>query len=75
MPRYSSLIRIAAQDIEQQQRPLLELCGHNSDVYSVGFSPDEIHIVSGSDDNSVQIWDMWTGKEFMEPLKGHTIVG
>jgi WD40 repeat protein len=50
------------------------LMGHTSDVTSVGFSPDGTHIVSGSWDNTIRIWDARTGEEVMKPLKGHTNV-
>jgi len=39
---------------------------------SVAYSPDGQHIVSGSDDNTVIIWDARTGKVISGPLKGHT---
>ena len=42
-----------------------------SDVYSVAFSTDGTCIVSGSLDNSVQVWDASTGKE-LNVLNGHT---
>ena len=32
-------------------------------VLSVAYSPDGKHIVSGSDDNTVKVWDSQTGKE------------
>ncbi|KAF9025005.1 WD40 repeat-like protein [Hymenopellis radicata] len=32
------------------------LCGHTGQVRSVAFSPDGTHIVSGSDDMSVRVW-------------------
>ncbi|KAG5651693.1 hypothetical protein H0H81_007805 [Sphagnurus paluster] len=50
---------------------LKELKGHTSLVTSVAFSPDGKHIVSGSDDKSVQVWDAATGNE-MKELRGHT---
>ena len=33
------------------------LTGHTDSVYSVVFSPDGTRIVSGSSDETVQIWD------------------
>ena len=42
-----------------------------SSVNSVAFSTDGICIVSGSRDNSVQVWDASTGKE-LNVLNGHT---
>jgi WD40 repeat protein len=45
---------------------------YDGGVTSVGFSPDGTHIVSGSWDKTIRIWDARTGKEVMKPLKGHT---
>jgi WD40 repeat protein len=72
MPKYPSLIRINAQGIQQQRTPLLELRGHTNGITSVGFSSDGTHIVSGSWDKTIRIWDARTGEEVMKPLKGHT---
>jgi WD40 repeat protein len=58
MPKYPSLTRITAESIQLQQRALLELRGHADCVTSVGFSPDGTHIVSGSRDSSIRIWDV-----------------
>ena len=39
------------------------LTGHSDWVYSVAYSPDGKHVVSGSFDNTVGVWDAQTGKE------------
>ena len=39
------------------------LTGHSDYVQSVAYSPDGRHIVSGSGDRTVKIWDAQTGKE------------
>ena len=39
------------------------LTGHSDPVYLVAYSPDGKHIVTGSRDKTVKIWDSTTGKE------------
>jgi WD40 repeat protein len=39
------------------------LTGHSDFVESVAYSPDGKHIVSGSYDNTVKVWDAQTGQE------------
>ena len=39
------------------------LKGHSREVRSVAYSPDGKHIASGSDDNTVKVWDAQTRKE------------
>ena len=35
--------------------------GHSDDVRSVAFSPDGTKVVSGSEDNTVKIWNVESG--------------
>ncbi|MBD2629466.1 P-loop NTPase fold protein [Trichormus variabilis] len=46
--------------------------GHTSVVNSVAFSPDSSMVVSGSDDNTVRLWDAKIGEAIGQPLSGHT---
>lgn len=46
---------------------------HDSVVTSVAFSPDGCHVISGSDDATIQIWDVSLGKRAGGPLFGHKI--
>ncbi|KAF7333241.1 WD40 repeat-like protein [Mycena sanguinolenta] len=46
--------------------------GHTDWVNSVAFSPDGRHIVSGSDDKTIRIWNAATGEAVGTPLEGHT---
>ena len=43
------------------------LTGHSGRVHSVAFSEDGKHVVSGSDDNLVKIWNSETGAEVGNP--------
>ena len=45
--------------------------GHSDSVYSVAWSPDGKYIASGSNDNTVKIWDVASGKE-IRTLFGHS---
>ncbi|CCA76882.1 related to WD40-repeat protein (notchless protein) [Serendipita indica DSM 11827] len=36
------------------------------------FSPDGLRIVSGSNDQTVRLWDAETGNQVLPPLRGHT---
>jgi WD40 repeat protein/energy-coupling factor transporter ATP-binding protein EcfA2 len=44
--------------------------GHENSVYSVAFSPDGKLIVSGSEDNTVRLWDI-QGNPIGQPFQGH----
>jgi WD40 repeat protein/serine/threonine protein kinase len=48
----------------------MTLCGHTDAVGGVAVSPDGKRIVSGSDDQTVRVWDATTGAELMT-LRGH----
>jgi len=41
-------------------------------VWSVAYSPDGQHIISGSGDDTIRIWDAETGAAVGKPLEGHT---
>jgi WD40 repeat protein len=46
--------------------------GHTDLVSSVAFSQDGKHIVSGSSDSTIRVWDAQTGDVVVGPLEGHT---
>jgi WD40 repeat protein len=50
---------------------LLTFKGHSNVVNSVAFSPDGRTALSGSDDSTLRLWEMATGKE-LRTFRGHT---
>lgn len=63
-----ALLQFAAN---AQKAELVVQTGHTDVVRSVAFSPDGKIIGSGSDDNTVKLWDAATGQE-LRTLSGHT---
>ena len=45
--------------------------GHTDAVVSVAVTPDGHHIISGSDDKTIRVWDLASGTE-IKKLEGHT---
>ena len=45
--------------------------GHEGYVTAVAYSPDGSRIVSGSNDNTIRVWDSHAGTPIGEPMKGH----
>ena len=52
-------------------KPLASLQGYTGDVYSVAWSPDGKTLATGSDDQTVKLWEAATGK-LLANLPGHT---
>jgi len=59
---------LGCQDCAAVSDPLK---GHTDSVTSVAYSPDGRHIISGSDDHTIRIWNAKTGTA-VGALKGHT---
>jgi len=61
----------ALQTVRFQGRGRNRLEGHREGVWSVSFSPDSKTLASGSEDNTIKLWNLETGKE-IRTLKGHS---
>jgi WD40 repeat protein len=54
------------------QHRRLEWIGHTGAINCASYSPDGCHVVTGSSDRTIRIWDAETGAVVGEPLEGHT---
>src|SRR5882757_298767 len=52
--------------------PPLQWIGHSGAVMCISCSPDGYHIVTGSIDKTIRIWDVEAGTTIGNPLRGHT---
>ncbi|KAL9010150.1 MAG: hypothetical protein Q9173_004893, partial [Seirophora scorigena] len=50
---------------------LQTLTGHLAGISTLAWSPDGRTLASGSDDKSIRLWDVVTGKAYPVPLLGH----
>ncbi|HID98973.1 MAG TPA: hypothetical protein EYP59_01625 [Thiotrichaceae bacterium] len=44
------------------------------EVNSVAFSPDSQHVISGSGNGTLILWDVATGQKIGQPWQGHKCV-
>src|SRR5829696_4984619 len=65
--------RVALLDkLNRPSHVATQLTGHTNWVNDVAFRPGGELLASASDDRTVRLWDVETGKPHGEPLKGHT---
>jgi len=69
---FTSAIKVRAGSLSSWPAPPLEWTGHAGAIQSISYSPDGTHVVTGSSDRTIRIWDAETGAEVGSPLKGHT---
>ncbi|KZP17827.1 WD40 repeat-like protein [Athelia psychrophila] len=71
LPKYPSTIHLKSGSVQRWPAALKTLEGHKDQVRAVAYSPDGTHIVSGSADKTIRIWDAETGEAVGDPLRGH----
>jgi len=69
---FSGVAQVAVGQHDDWPRIQHALQGHTSSVLSVAFSPHGRHIMSGSCDETIRLWDAQTGGQVGNPLQGHT---
>ncbi|KZV92983.1 WD40 repeat-like protein [Exidia glandulosa HHB12029] len=71
-PQLAEKLTSKVRSSPSPELPGSPLRGHTDEVYAVAFLPDGRHLVSGSRDKMLRIWDIETGKTVIGPLVGHT---
>ncbi|KAG6332656.1 hypothetical protein ID866_6432 [Astraeus odoratus] len=69
--KFSGMVEVAVGHLTDWPNADLLLLGHALGVRSVAFSLDGTRIVSGSDDQTVRVWDAERGVQIGSPLQGH----
>lgn len=70
--QYSPVCPSIAGGLERVWSPLvLVMSNHEDSVLSLSFSADSGHIVSGSKDRTVRVWDATSGAQILPALVGH----
>ena len=70
-PRIANIVVGKHHDWPRSQQVLQ---GHEYGVCTVAFSPDGRHIVSGSYDETIRLWDAQTGGQVGNPLDRKSVV-
>jgi len=71
--RFTKAMRVVGGGLLSWPAPPLSWIGHTGGINCICYSPNGRHIISGSDDTTIRIWDAETGVISGEPLKGHTM--
>ncbi len=73
--QYAKLLAASVGEQERLEEPVIEplavLRGHTDAVYAVAVTPDGKKVASGSEDETLKIWDLDSGQYLTTP-KGHT---
>ena len=70
LPQFPKTLQLKIGQADNWQR--ISILVHAESVHSVGCFHNSKHIVSGSGDNTIRVWDTETGNVISGPLKGHT---
>ncbi|CCA75010.1 related to WD40-repeat protein (notchless protein) [Serendipita indica DSM 11827] len=70
--QYPNTLVVTAGGYERWSPLLMTYRGHGAAAEAVAFSPDGIHVVSGSYDRTVRLWDAETGTQIGQPFMGHS---
>ncbi|KAG8697652.1 hypothetical protein FRC09_007728 [Ceratobasidium sp. 395] len=62
---------IHVRDLTDGSETFTSLKGHTRCVNCIAFSQDGAHLVSGSEDKTVRVWDAHTGALLAGPFEGH----
>src|ERR1700742_640911 len=70
--QFTKAIKVQGRKLLSWPVQPLQWNGHIGSVTCLSLTPDGCHIVSGSTDKTIRIWDVETGTGVGEPLEGHT---
>jgi WD40 repeat protein len=71
-PKFRCLPLLYLAGIQRRQEAALLLQGHEGGVNCIAISADGAHIVSGSQDKTIRVWDARTGEAITGPIQGHS---
>ena len=69
---FSRILHVERGQLSHWPSPETVISNFGEAVPSISFSPDGQHIVSGSDDGSICVWNAMTGETAAGPFTGHT---
>src|SRR5258706_3123509 len=70
--KFTRAIKMREGNLSSWPAPPLAWTGHPGVVRSLSYSPNGAHVVTGSYDTTIRIWDAESGAVVGEPLTGHT---